>query len=203
MKKTVPDENSLDLMELPRPPRAAYQFKITLREVDPPVWRRVVVPSDIRLGKLHLVLQELMGWTNSHLHEYVIEGDHYGYKDADSPEVKSESKVILEDLLPEEGCEFTYLYDFGDGWEHDVVLEKITPWPMEQKGCVCLEGARACPPEDVGGMGGYEEFVKTMKGPDSEERKENVRWLGHEFDPEAFSTNQVNRVLAKKKFLIQ
>lgn len=193
--KQVKPKLDKDFPGMLRLPIAAYQLKITLRDIDPPIWRRVVVPSDIRLGKLHSTLQDTMGWTNSHLHEFVIGSDHYGVKDPDSPETKPEARVVLEDVFPEEGCEFTYLYDFGDGWEHDVVVEKIGPWKRGQRGSLCLEGARACPPEDVGGPHGYDELVNSMRGPDTEERREFIQWLGREFDPEAFSTKEVNACL--------
>jgi len=124
----------------------------------------VEVPSDIRLGKLNRVLQDVMGWTNSHLHEFVIFGEHFGVKDPDDPNMKPEARVAMEDVLPEEGCEFMFLYDFGDSWEHDVVVEKMGPWRHVQNISHCLEGERACPPEDVGGTHGYEELVESMRG---------------------------------------
>jgi hypothetical protein len=174
---------------------AAYQLKITLREVTPAVWRRVVVPGDIRLGVLHTVFQEVMGWTDTHLHEFVFGPDHYGVKDPDSPDIKSEARVVFGSIAPKEGGAFAYLYDFGDGWEHDVVVEKISPWTLDRKDPHCLDGARACPPEDVGGVGGYEDLVKSMKGSDTKERREFIRWLGREYDPEVFSVKETNEIL--------
>jgi hypothetical protein len=199
MKRTGIRKVDAEWSALPRLPRAAYQLKITLREIDPPVWRRVVVSGDLRLGKLHRIIQTVMGWEDSHLHRFEVGRNRYAPPELEDPEAKDESSVRLQDVAPKVGASFDYLYDMGDSWRHEIFVEKIERSPKGQKLPLCLDGARACPPEDVGGIGGYEDLVKAMKGPDSDERKEFVQWLGREYDSEAFSVNQVNEILGMRR----
>jgi hypothetical protein len=174
-----------------------YQLKINLNEIQPSIWRRIQVPAEISLFKLHFILQLAMGWTNSHLHEYQIEGRVYGDPDNDEFgefDIQDERDYQLQQVLPDAGVEFSYLYDFGDSWQHELLVEKIVP-PGEAKYPVCLAGERACPPEDVGGVWGYEGFLQAIRDPDHPEHEDYLEWIGGEFDPEAFDLEAVNAAL--------
>src|SRR5437867_3770994 len=146
------------------PADSIHQLRVTLRDVHPPVWRRIQVRSDITLAQLHRVLQEVMGWEDSHLHEFAAGGRCYGVPDTeefgDKPE--SEARVRLGQVARRRGARLLYLYDFGDSWEHDIVVEDILPTDAAAHYPVCLEGRRATPPEDCGGLGGYEEFLAAI-----------------------------------------
>jgi hypothetical protein len=188
-------------------PAAAYQLKITLSDLRPPIWRRVLVREDINLGLLHTVIQVAMGWTNSHLHQFLI-GELY-YSDpasglneyAEEQRTLDESRAILSQLAPHKGGRFSYEYDFGDSWHHEIRVEKIqAPDPSWQTFVECLGGARACPPEDCGGAPRYEQLLETLKHPKSEQYEEIMDWLGGSFDPEAFDLQEVNRYLRKLKW---
>ncbi|MEW6489217.1 MAG: plasmid pRiA4b ORF-3 family protein [Thermodesulfobacteriota bacterium] len=173
---------------------------MTLKGAKPPVWRRILVPAEIRLSRLHDVLQAAMGWTNSHLHEFRVGRDvRIGTADPqwDAPgEVMDEHKVALSSLAPEPKDKLTYVYDFGDDWEHTVAVAKILePSP----GAIvpsCLSGKGACPPEDCGGVWGYGELLDVLADPDHPEREERLEWLGEDWDPLAFDLEAVNRRLA-------
>ncbi len=132
-------------------PAKIYQLKVTLEHIRPPIWRRIEVPSNLPLPELHLVLQAAMGWTNSHLHQFRVGKAYYGDPDIDEfgeLNLKDESKLRLTKLLSKPKQKMVYEYDFGDGWEHEIVLEKILPAGPAIHYPRCLGGARACPPED-------------------------------------------------------
>lgn len=174
-----------------------YQLKVVLREIEPPIWRRVQVPGDITLSKLHRVLQIAMGWTNSHLHKFTIGGVDYAEPDPDGLlEFRSDRRARLSEVA-RPGETFEYEYDFGDGWEHEVILEQmIQPEP----GAVyplCLAGERACPPEDCGGVSGYGEFLEAIMDPVHPEHAHMLSWAGGNFDPEALDLQDVNRRLTR------
>ena len=174
------------------------QIKVTLRGSQPPIWRRIQLRSDITLAKLHRILQEVMGWEDAHLHQFVIQGQRYGVPDEDyvgPRETKDARKYKLGDVVPAEGSQFRYDYDFGDNWQHVLVLEKTLPPAEGVRYPVCLAGARACPPEDVGGISGYEHFLQALRDPKHPEHKEYLEWIGDNFDPEAFDIDEVNRLL--------
>ncbi len=152
-------------------PSEIHQLKITLRYIQPPVWRRVEVPKDITLAKLHRILQVAMGWYDSHLHQFIVGKNYYGEPSLDEfseLDLKDERKVRLGQVLSKPKQRMVYEYDFGDGWEHDIVLEKVLPPDSNTRYPVCLEGAQACPPEDCGGVGGYENFLDAIRDPDHE-----------------------------------
>jgi hypothetical protein len=177
-----------------------YQLKVTLRDSKPPIWRRIQVRGNTSLSRLHDVLQIVMGWTDSHLHEFVVHDVRYGSSDLewdplDRP--KDEQRVRLGQLVTRENDRFTYEYDFGDGWAHDIVVEKILPPEPGVPYPRCIAGKRACPPEDVGGMTGYEAFIKGIRDPRHAEHYELLAWAGGAFDPEAFDREAVNRGLGK------
>jgi len=177
-----------------------YQVKITLKGIRPPIWRRLLVEPDTRLDRLHHILQEAMGWYDSHLHQFAVGRTLYGVPDPDfdfGPEVEDEKRVTLRQLAPTAKSKLTYEYDFGDGWEHEILVEKVLPADPATLYPVCVAGARACPPEDCGGVWGYADLLETIKNPDDPEHEEMLEWLGGEFDPEAFDLDVVNRKLKR------
>jgi hypothetical protein len=156
-----------------------------------------MVPGKFNLYKLNQVIQTAMGWTNSHLHQFIIDGERYSIPDVDDEEpVIDERLHTLSQIAPYKNYKFLYEYDFGDNWEHDVVVEKIL---TNITFALCLEGERACPPEDVGGTGGYKEFLKAIKDPDHEEHDSCLLWVGGKFDPEQVDFSKVNRALMRVK----
>lgn len=176
-----------------------YRLKITLKNTKPPIWRRLLVSADSTLGELNCVFQAAMGWTNSHLHQFTIDGMRYsdpqfGLDDYGSP-VVDEFSVTLRDAAPDVGKRFLFEYDFGDGWEHDVVVEKIVPAEPGQSYPFCVAGKRACPPEDCGGVWGYAELLEAIADPEHDQHEELLEWVGGEFDPEAFEVEELNRGL--------
>jgi len=177
--------------------RDIYQLKVTLKGARPPIWRRFQVKGGARLDKLHLFLQVIMGWSNYHLYQFTIDGVAYGEPHPDyEDDMEDAAKVRLSDLAPGEGFKFDYMYDFGDSWEHRILVEKILPPQEGVHYPVCLAGKRACPPEDCGGVWGYEELLETIRDPEHEQYDEMMDWLGGEFNPEAFDLNEVNERLS-------
>ena len=179
---------------------AIYTLRIELQHIEPLIWRRVHVATDIPLPKLHDLLQIVMGWTDSHLHSFGI-GDR-GYtnsEDAGDLDMLPEKGQTLGTLLGSSTHEFDYEYDFGDGWEHRIVVEgttkPVTDWPYP----LCVAGERACPPEDVGGRPGYEDFLKAIADPKHAEHDAMLVWVGGAFDPEGFDINCVNRELRHRR----
>lgn len=181
------------------PSQSIYQLKITLHEGEPEIWRTVLVPGLFHLEKLHQVIQIAMGWTNSHLHEFEIDGKRYinpeydlDEFDTDYPKAINTKRMKLIDI--EKNIDhFEYRYDFGDGWRHKIKIEKILLKAEEFHYPICLEGAGACPPEDCGGMGGYGELLEHLKNSKHKEHRSTLRWLGGQFDPHSFDPNRVNR----------
>lgn len=177
-----------------------YQIKVTLAGVRPAVWRRLLVPSTISLRKLHDILQIAMGWEDAHLHAFVAGGETYGMADPDFPDAtRSDARVKLDAVLLREKDWLIYEYDFGDGWEHKVVLEKVLAQTPGLQAPRCIAGARACPPEDCGGVGGYEEFLQAIADPFHPEHEEMLEWIGGDFDPAWFEPEEINEELAARK----
>jgi hypothetical protein len=184
------------------PARVQLQLKVTLLDIKPAIWRRLLVPAAIKLPKFHTVLQMAFGWTNSHLHAFRLEDDSYEaiYPDdwdqdfAGPGQRRDEKKFRLCDLLHAPGDGLIYEYDFGDSWQHDVTVEKILPEPGARF-ATCLAGARAGPPEDCGSTPGYENLVEAMADPEHPERQELLEWLGEPFDPDAFRADRLNSLL--------
>ena len=181
-----------------------YQLKITLRGSKPPIWRRITVASTMTLGDLHNVIQTAMGWSNSHLHDFYDEtGQNYSMdmEDVfgDCSDGISENSVRLCELLTEEKQKLFYTYDFGDSWEHVVLLEKISDSKEKAPAPRCLKGKNACPPEDCGGIYGFYEMQEVLKDPDHPECEDIIEWLGGEFDPAEFDIAHVNALLANYK----
>lgn len=172
-----------------------YQLKITLRHLRPPVWRRILIPSDIKLPRLHHVLQIAMGWTDSHMHAFRKGDEQYGVSSREFPDMfRNERNVRLDQLIGVSG-RIVYEYDFGDGWEHDILVEKSLPAEKGKRYPVCVAGKRACPPEDCGGPPGYERLLEALRDPRHEEHDELRKWVGGSFDAEAFDLDTVNAAL--------
>ncbi len=175
-----------------------FQLKISLNEVQPPIWRRIQVPGDVSLFKLHFIIQVAMGWTNSHLHEFQIEDHYYGTQWDDGWEtrdIRDEKDYRLDQVLAGEGVQFGYLYDFGDSWEHTILVEELLEPVEGQQYPTCLDGARACPPEDVGSTWGYQDFLEAIDDPSHSEHEDYLAWIGGKFDPEAFDRDRTDAEL--------
>lgn len=176
--------------------KSIYQFKITLKGIRPPIWRRVQVHSDSTLSHLHWVIQFSMGWTNSHLHSFDIQGIEYGVPmpefDFDDTELRDEHTVKLSKIIPKEKFKFSYLYDFGDSWEHEILVEKVIEADPDINYPICIKGKRACPPEDCGGIWGYQELLEAIQDPKHPEHEEKLEWVGGAFDPEDAEIDEAN-----------
>jgi hypothetical protein len=182
-------------------PACPWQLRIDLLDVKPAVWRRLIVPSTIRLPALHRIFQVAMGWTNSHLHEFRIGGVRFAEPDPEgldeNPQVDERRVQLFEALGGREFRTFEYLYDFGDGWHHAVVMEDIYAPPAARIHVRCLAGENACPPEDVGGPPGYERYRAAIADPKHEAHAELLAWRGGGFDPARFDLDAVNEALAR------
>lgn len=175
-----------------------YQLKITLRGIRPPVWRRVEVPGEFTLRRLHDVIQAAMGWFDCHLHQFTIGEVSYGEPDPDGwNEFRDDRKSRLRQVVRREQARFLYEYDFGDSWEHEILVEKIAAPEAGARYPRCIAGRRSAPPEDSGGAWGYAELLVVLADPKHPEHEEMKEWAGERFDPERFELEAVNRVLAR------
>jgi hypothetical protein len=177
----------------------AVQVHVSLDDIKPAIWRRLVVPLDFTLRDLHLVLQAAFGWMNAHLYEFRVGGLRYGdaaVANADGWEGDSrtfdDAGVRVRDFMRKPGTRFEYVYDFGDEWVHTVVLEKQVAVEPTPKVASLIAGARARPPEDVGGTSGYQDFLEALLNPAHEEHRAIRRWAGGHFDPEWFDFELIN-----------
>jgi hypothetical protein len=174
-----------------------YQLKVTLRSIRPPIWRRILVGADATLAHLHSVLQTAFGWEDYHLHMFTADGVEYGVPSPDDwRPVRDERRVKLRQVLFEPKDRLVYEYDFGDSWEHQIVLEKVLPPDAKQPVPFCAGGKRACPPEDCGGTWGYAAFLEAISDPEHPEHSEYQEWIGGTFDPEVFNRDEVNAELS-------
>jgi hypothetical protein len=173
---------------------------IELKWIEPAIWRRVAVPQNITLSKLHTVIQFAMGWEGGHLHEFEIAGENYGTPDPDGwgPPVNSDARKTLIKALNGKKT-FRYLYDFGDGWDHRIKVEKKLPAVACPQVPYCIDGANACPPEDIGGGPGYADFLEVMADPNHPEHEDMMEWHGGTFDPTVFEWERVNQWLKEIK----
>lgn len=178
-----------------------YQFKITLRGIKPPIWRRIQVPETYTFWDLHVAIQDAMGWLDYHLHLFEIVNpstdmiEEIGIPDEDfelDREVLPGWKRKIADYFPMDNTKANYTYDFGDNWEHMIKLEKILPRDKNAKYPMCIAGKRASPPEDCGGIWGYGDFLEIIMNPEHEEYEEMLEWAGGEFDPEHFDAKEVH-----------
>jgi len=184
-----------------RAPAQIYQLRIELQYLKPAIWRRVLVPGSIKLSKFHVVILWSMGWQGGHMHEFVIGQTNYGEPDPEFPQappVVREDRVTLQQALG--GLKtIRYIYDFGDDWEHKIKLEKTLPFDPEMKHPQCIAGQYACPPEDVGGVDGYIDFLDAIRNPAHEEHASMLAWIGGGFDPLTFNLDETNERLSEIK----
>ena len=177
--------------------RQIFQLRISLADVTPEVWRRVALPGAYTLDRVHRVIQYAMGWQNYHLHSFEIEGVQYGEPDPEGElELRDELEARL-DAVAGKDSHFVYTYDFGDWWEHEIAVEAIHPAEPDERYPVCLEGGRACPPEDVGGAYGYSGFLAALADPTHPEHAAMREWVGKPFDPEQFDREFVTTLLRR------
>ncbi|MCF8371858.1 MAG: plasmid pRiA4b ORF-3 family protein [Bacteroidales bacterium] len=175
--------------------KSIYQIKISLIGSKPPIWREVLVPSNILMPDLHDVIQITMGWSNSHMHQFVKDRQFFGppLDDDDwGSDTIDYNKYKLDLFLKKEKDKLVYEYDFGDSWRHDIVLQKILPYDAKQPLPFCIKGKNNCPPEDCGGVWGYADMLEILKDPKHEEYDDYLDWLGEDFDPEYFDVDEVN-----------
>ena len=173
-----------------------YQIKITLKNIEPEIWRRFQISGNVSLFKLHRVIQIIMGWEDYHMHEFRIKGQKYGMPDPEGEamfgtKVNKGTKFNVCDLVSE-GDVFEYVYDFGDNWKHEIEVEKVLEAEAGVCYPVCIDGRRACPAEDCGGPWGYEDMLGVVDDPEHEDSEEYIEWLGEGFDPEEFDLEEVN-----------
>jgi hypothetical protein len=173
----------------------AYQLKLTLEGIEPAIWRRLIVPSQFTLYELHQVIQIAMGWENAHMHEFTIKRKRYSADGPDDYGAEDECTTQLQDVIRTRS-KLKYMYDYGDSWDHALVVEK-TLNELENPLPVCVDGARRGPPEDSGGAWGYAEKLEILKDPraDKHEKAEVRAWLGSRFDPEKLDLAAINRDL--------
>ena len=171
-----------------------FQIKISLLDSDPLIWRRILVPSNFTLKKLHNVIQIVMGWENGHLHQFLVGEAIYSENEPEfeyEPEVRPTTAKLSK--VFSDTKQFIYEYDFGDGWRHEVALEKALKPDDSFHYPICIGGENACPPEDCGGLGGFYSMMEQMENPDDEEHNSTKTWFGGFFDPHSFDPNRINR----------
>jgi len=186
-----------------------YQFKIELDNIKPVIWRRIQVPEPYSFWDLHVAIQDSMGWTDSHLHQFTIKKPRsakkyqMGIPSANDEEHDIKILASWEEYIAEwftfKNLTAEYLYDFGDGWNHQITFEAMFPRNQGVKYPVCLAGERACPPEDVGGYPGYENFIEIMKQAKGEEYREMLEWYGRKYKPEQFIPGEVKFTNSEKR----
>ena len=185
-----------------------YQIKITIKDIEPPIWRRIVIPSNITFAKLHKIIQAVFGWQDYHLFAFeladcIVDIPDPEFGGAYAVPEKNAKRVKIDDYMIE-GTSLIYSYDFGDNWEHEIIIEKVTEAEVSIHYPVYIDGARHRPPEDVGGIGGYENFLETINNPNHPEYDDMLVWAekdtgGRKFDPQYFNIEEVNRALMKIK----
>jgi Plasmid pRiA4b ORF-3-like protein len=179
--------------------KQTYQLKISLDGAKPPIWRRVLVANTINLQDLHQLIQIVMGWNDSHLHHF-IQGSGWQTvfyaphqeDDFDSLDSKDEADYQIRQLLKKEKDKITYEYDFGDSWQHTLLLEKILPFEDSHNTPQCIKGKLACPPDDCGGIWDYANLLEILDDPSHPDHKDMLEWIGGEFDPNYFDMAKVN-----------
>lgn len=173
-----------------------YDVTLTLVDTTPPIWRRVQVASTTTLADLHPIFQTVMGWQDYHLHLFHIAGDDYGEPDEEyGAPIINEARVRLDQLVTGHALDFEYLYDFGDHWVHRIALRNLQEQSPLGRYPVCVDGERACPPEDVGGVDGFVRFLAAIADPEDEEHEQYLTWVGGSYDPQALDLVAINRAL--------
>ncbi len=160
-------------------------LKVTLRDIKPPIWRRLIVPATMTLVDLHEAIQAAMGWAGGHLHDFDIAGRQYGNPQI-LEDVADETGLTLNGVLRSGVVRFTYTYDLGDNWQHQVLVERTPPALDAGQYPACVAGKRHCPPEDCGGPWGYAELLDVLADPTHPEHADQRAWVGEDFDPEEF-----------------
>jgi hypothetical protein len=185
----------------PTPAGTVYQIKITLLGIRPPIWRRVHV-EDCTLDTLHEHIQTAMGWTNSHLHHFRVGEQLYGdpelmQENFEDSDYKDSTKTMLSAIVSKLGrhARFRYEYDFGDSWEHEILVEESSEAEPGRKYPFCVEGKRACPPEDCGGVWGYGDLLDAIGDKKHEQHEETLEWLGDDFDPDEFDPAATTKMM--------
>ena len=174
-----------------------FRLRIELLDIEPPIWRVVELPSKSTFAELHRVIQASMGWQNSHLHEFRLEDACYGVPEPGEDTI-DESSVQLQEVLEGKDWAILYLYDFGDDWAHDILVEDVLASEPGVSYPRLVDGGRACPPEDCGGVMGYSNLLTTLSKPRNREYKRLREWVGSDFDPERFSVEEANRQLQQE-----
>ena len=190
------------------PPRLTYQLRIDLMRTKPPIWRRVLVPASMYLDILHEVVQVAMGWEDSHMHMFSTGTRRYStptpwaheFRRPGTPRDLDERKYRIGQLVTREKDWITYMYDFGDSWEHRITLQKILPYDRAVRLSACTAGRRRCPPEDCGGVWGYYQLLDALKDLNAPDHAHMKEWYGEDFDPVSFSPRDVDRVLAQMRW---
>lgn len=177
---------------------------VELEGIAPPIWRRIIVDDDITLRTLHHVIQAAFGWTDSHLHEFNVEGRVYAMLDNENVldtiedrEIPGDDRKSKLQKLVYPGQRFDYQYDFGDNWQHSIKVEKIDLVAEKMGAAQIIDGARAAPPEDVGGASGYEDFLTEIQDPSSEQGRDYLQWVDGAFDPELFDRRAASNALLR------
>ena len=171
-----------------------YELKVVLKEIRPPIWRVIQVPSSTNLRRMHKILQKAMGWTNSHLYLFELDGKKYSEPNADW-DVLDSGKLTLENIFAGGRTSFQYEYDMGDGWEHEITFKRQIENGETKPSCI--GGARACPPEDCGSVPGYYQLLEAISDPKNEDHDSMLEWVGKGYDPEAFDMAAVDRALKR------
>ena len=183
--------------------KSLYQVRISLDGIAPPIWRRVIVPASSKLRRLHGIIQKSMGWSNSHLHMFEIDGRQLGRPDPDGSYIEDDSGWALHEFLIAPGDTLAYEYDFGDSWRHTLLLEAIhAPAEDSPRTARCIAGARACPPEDCGGTQGYQDFLEAVLDPFHPEHRNLREWIGGDFNSEAFDLAEADRKVSGRRHFV-
>lgn len=177
-----------------------YQLHILLDDSNPKIWRRILVDSEVLLVDLHRIIQSTFGWTNSHLHVFEAGMESYAPKEFEVEETKDSRKVKLNKIMKTTNSVIKYEYDFGDSWNHTVLLEKILDWDDSLQIPSCIDGKNNCPPEDCGGIWSYEDLLITLADKKHPEHDDMLEWLGGEFDPKYCNTDEINKLLSQKDY---
>jgi hypothetical protein len=178
-------------------PRPIYQLRMSLQEVTPAVWRRVLVPGGYTLDRVHRVIQYAMGWQDAHLHSFEIGGEQYGEPDPGGELAVRDELDVRLDAVTGKGDVFRYTYDFGDWWEHELTVEDVFSADPDEHYPACVAGQRACPPEDVGGAYGFSELLAALEDPVTAHRAALRAWLGRDYDPDQFDPARVTTLLRR------
>ncbi len=177
--------------------RQVYQLKVTLQDIVPPVWRRLLIPGGYTLDRVSRAIQLAFGWQGYHLHSFEFDGGQYGQPDPDGElELRDELDARL-DAVAGKDSRFSYTYDFGDWWEHEVEVEAISLADPDERYPLCLDGERAGPPEDVGGGYGYANLLAALADPAHRDHESMREWVGTGFDPEAFDPGRTSTLLRR------